>query len=170
MKTQERNNDWQALAEAIREELRECAWLLALLDKQQKAILARDARRLVELTDSIREQHALIHQCGEVRAELMLKVCQVQKLPDGSLLSDIAGSTPVVLQPLFEALVREGTSLRRRIRTLSERNHRILERSSEDTAELLELVRPGHVTRTYGPRGAMRTSSGLNGRMVHTAV
>jgi hypothetical protein len=45
-----RVQDWEALAEAVREELRECAWLLSLMDRQQKTILLRDREALVDVS------------------------------------------------------------------------------------------------------------------------
>ena len=170
MNIQGQNDSWQLLAEAIRDELRECAWLSSLLEKQQNAIIARDAALLAETSESILRQNEQIRQFRGKREALMFRACPMLHLPKTATLSEISKALPEVVQPLFQALIREGTSIRRRVRRRSQMNRRIAQRASACAAEMLELIRPRSVTRTYGPRGAMHTSSGLKGRMVHTTV
>jgi hypothetical protein len=170
MKTQGQNDNWQLLAEAIRDELRECAWLSSLLEKQQNAILVRDSTLLAETSDLILAQNEQILQSRKKREALMFRACLVMNLPKDSSLSDITAALPDVVRPLFEALVREGISIRRRINHRTEMNHRIARRASMCASEMLEIIRPGNVTRTYDPKGAMKTSTSLKGRMVHTTV
>ena len=170
MKTMGQNDTWRQLADAVRDELRECAWLLSLLDRQQKAILARDTAQLSEISDTILRQNEQIRRFRSTREAFMFRACLDLNLPEHSKFTTITGSMPEVLRPLFEALSHEGTSIRRRIRRRTEMNRRIARRAAMSASELLETVRPGSVTRTYGPKGAIHTSIGLKGRMVHTSV
>jgi flagellar biosynthesis/type III secretory pathway chaperone len=170
MKNLGQNDNWQPLADALRDELRECAWLLSLLDKQQKAILAREAPLVTEVSDAILAQNEQIRQFRSTREALMLRACLTFGLSNDTALAGVITVMPEVLRPLFEALIHEGLSLRRRIRRRTEMNHRIARRAASCASELLEIVRPQSVTRTYGPKGAMKTSMGLKGRMIHTAV
>lgn len=160
---------WQALAEALRDELRECAWLMSLLDRQQKAILARDAGSLVEANELILEQSGQVGAARDARLLLMTEACGGE-IPAGFSLKDLAPLMPGVVQPLFEALAREAVLLRKRIRRRVIQNHRMLERAAASTSELLDIARPGSVTRTYGRGGNRRISSGLSGSMIHTSV
>jgi flagellar biosynthesis/type III secretory pathway chaperone len=162
--------DWQALAEAIREELRECAWLLSLLDRQQKAIIRREIKALAEINESVKEQTNQVAQAREARIDLMVQAAENTVLLPGSALADLVPVMPEVVRPLFDALAKEAASLRKRIRRRTEQNHRLLERASTNVSGLLENVHPGSVTRTYGRKGNFHTSSGLRGSVVHTAV
>jgi flagellar biosynthesis/type III secretory pathway chaperone len=162
--------DWQALAEAIREELRECAWLLSLLDKQQKAIIRRDITALTEINESVTEQTMQAGQAREARIAIMVRAAENTVLLSSPSLSDLVEVMPEVARPLFEALAREAASLRKRINRRTEQNRRLLERAAASNSSLLEEMRPGSVTRTYGRKGTYRTSSGLRGSVVHTAV
>jgi flagellar biosynthesis/type III secretory pathway chaperone len=167
MNKQPNNQNWMVLAEAIREEVRECAWLSSLLDRQQKAILARDYDMLNEVNGSIKEQHSQVMQVREKRIAVL---SELTGSDEPRTLGELAGDMPEVAKPLFEALAREGVSIRKRIRRRTEQNHRILERATLKVGEMLEYMRPGSVTRTYSRHGGYHTSSGLKGRMVHTAV
>ena len=170
MKIKGQNDNWQQLADAIRDELRECAWLLSLLDRQQKAILSRDTSALAEISDSILAQNGKIRQFRANREALMSRACLDLKLSKDSTLPVIAAALQEVVRPLFDALIHEGTSIRRRIRRRTEMNRRIARRASICASEMLELIHPGSVIRTYDPKGAMHTSMGLKGSMVHTTV
>jgi flagellar biosynthesis/type III secretory pathway chaperone len=161
--------DWQALAESIREELRECAWLLSLLDRQQKAILRHEIEAFAEIDESMKEQSSRVSQARESRLALMAEARAYAGV-DGGSLADLIPAMPEASRPLFEALAREAVSLRRRIRRRMEQNHRLLERASANVGGMLEEVRPGSVVRTYGRKGGFHTSSGLRGSMVHTTV
>jgi hypothetical protein len=169
MANREQFTSWQALAESIREELRECAGLMSLLDRQQKAILARDPDVLVGVNESILEQSGQVRAAREDRVTLMASACG-GTIPDGFGLRDLAPLMPEVVRPLFEALAREAGTLRKRINHRTEQNHRLLERISGATLELLETASPGTVTRTYGRAGGRRLSSGFTGSMIKTSV
>ncbi len=160
---------WQDLAESIREELRECAWLMSLLDRQQEAILSRDPAALVAANESIQEQSGAVNAAREARLELM-RLVSGGTLPEGLTLRTLVPQMPEVVRPLFEALARESEALRRRIRHRTEQNHRLLERVSAGTLELIDTARPGSVTRTYGRAGGRRLSTGLTGSMIRTSV
>jgi hypothetical protein len=160
---------WQDLAESIREELRECAWLMSLLDRQQEAILSRDPAALVAANESLQEQSVAVGTAREARLELMRLVFGGM-LPEGLTLRTLVPQMPEVVRPLFEALAREAETLRRRIRHRTEQNHRLLERVSAGTLELIDTARPGSVTRTYGRAGGRHFSSGLTGSMIRTSV
>lgn len=162
--------DWQALAEAIREELRECAWLLSLLDKQQKAIIRREIKELAEINESVKEQTNQVAQAREARIGLMIQAAENTVLLPGSSLADLVQAMPEVARPLFDALAREAAALRKRIKHRTEQNHRMLVRASTNVSGMLEGVRPGSVTRTYGRKGNFHTSTSLRGSVVHTSV
>ncbi|MBN1404415.1 MAG: flagellar export chaperone FlgN [Opitutales bacterium] len=164
------SNHWQSLAEAIREELRECAWLLSLLDDQQKAILGRDNGALLKVNEAIEEQTHSLALCNRRRIDLMLAASRSQILVPGSTIMDLAPDMPQAMKPLFEALSLEAASLRERVNRRSRQNRRLLERASGVVNELLGVVRPGSITRTYGRKGRFQTYSSLKGSVVSTAV
>ena len=42
------HQEWEQLAEVLRREIQEYGWLLNLLEKQQKFILGRDRKKILE--------------------------------------------------------------------------------------------------------------------------
>ena len=138
---------WQALAEAVRDELRESAWLLSLLGEQQKAILDRDADAILRSNEAIEEQLGEVHSRHEVRLTLMTDASQSDRLLPGDSIMDLAPHMPAALLPLFDALAAESRTLRTRINRKNELNRRMLERASRTTSDLLGITRPGSVTR-----------------------
>jgi len=163
-------NNWQGLAEAIREELRECSWLLSLLDDQQRAILDRDTAALLSINESIVEQHHQVRVCRDARVGMMHEAGATLDMSQGASIMDLAPLMPAVLKPLFEALSGEARSLRERVRRRTVQNQRMMERASMVVSEMLNIIRPGSITRTYGRRGKYSTSTSLKGSVVHTAV
>jgi len=163
-------NDWQNLAEAVREELRECSWLLSLLDDQQKVILSRDTSALLSVNEAIEEQSNQVRVCYNKRVGLMIEASATKSLLPGSSIMDLAPDMPVVLKPLFEALTSEARSLRARINRRTSQNRRLLERASLVVSDMLNVIRPGSVTRTYGRKGRFQTYTSLKGSVVHTSV
>ncbi len=163
-------SEWQELAESIREELRECAWLLGLLDDQQKAILDRDSGTMLRVNEAIDEQTHQVAACKRRRVDLMLKASRSAALLPGSGIMDMAADMPPSMRPLFEALSGEAASLRERLDRRARQNRRLLERATNVVGELLGVVRPGSITRTYGRKGRFQTHTSLKGSVVHTSV
>jgi flagellar biosynthesis/type III secretory pathway chaperone len=161
---------WKTLAEAVRDELRESAWLLSLLDDQQKAILDRDADAILRTNDAIEEQLGEVQSRHQVRLALMREASAEGRLLAGDSIKDLIPFIPAALQPLFNALTQEAITLRERINRKNELNRRMLERAASTTSELLGILHPGSVTRTYGRRGTYNTRSGLSGSVMRTAV
>jgi len=165
-----RVQDWEALAEAVREELRECAWLLSLMDRQQKTILLRDREALVDVSAEIESQARQVEECRGGRLELMDTLTTGLGVARSYSLRELAAHVPATLRGLYLALADEAQALLTRIQRRSRQNQMLLARASEFTGQLLETLRPGSQLRTYNRRGALTTHSGLRGSVVRTAV
>jgi len=170
MNTTVQNKDWQALAEAVRGELRECSWLLTLLGEQQKAILNRDIDAVLRTNEAIAEQLGQIRIRRDARLGLLRRICGEPSLPATASIVEVAPGMPSAMEPLFSALHKESRSLRMRIRLRAGQNKRILERTSAAVSGMIGQMRPASVTRTYGRRGAYHTSTALRGSVMSTNV
>ena len=170
MNIQPRVHDWEILAEAVREELRECAWLLTLMDRQQKAILDRDATILVEVSAEVDSQSREMEQRRGRRLRLMASCNDALGLGRSYSLRVLAANVPDVQRALFLALADEAQSLVGRIERRTRQNQMLLARASEFAGQLLDALRPGSQLRTYNRRGSVTTHSGLRGSVVQTAV
>lgn len=170
MNTTDKVQDWEALAESIREELRECAWLLTLMDRQQKAILSREVEALNDLTAEIDGQARTVEDCRAVRLALMDGHTGALGISRTYSIRALALHVPLVLHPLFLALADEAQTLLTRIQRRARQNQMLLARASDFAGQLLDTLRPGSQVRTYTRRGMLTTHSGLRGSVVHTAV
>jgi flagellar biosynthesis/type III secretory pathway chaperone len=174
MKTLHNNSsipDWQSLAEALREELRECAWLLRLMEEQQKHLLSRDSAGILETNAQIDDQLALFEEKRRYRDSLQASWAIARSLPTPQNLSNLLPELPSVARPLFEALQREGEGLLEKIQRRGRQNHLILSRANDFAGLMLQTLRP-EVKRaaTYNQRGRFSRVKTLPGAVIRAAV
>lgn len=158
------------LIESMRGELRECAWLLTLMDSLQKAIIRRDAGAVAETTKEIEEQVAVVERSSSDRVRDLEAQSRVVGLSPKQSLKSLIPFAPPQLRPLFSALCEEAESLQERIERRVRQNSSLLSRSGAFASEMLEVLRPTSVIRTYNRSGIVGRSSSLSGSVIKTAV
>lgn len=152
-----RQEPWEPLADAFREELSECAHLLVLLEEQQSAMLER---RFVDV--------------GEHDSEISIQLQRLQLLRSnsqslyeefshgGDLARDrehweaFLGDLPQGARELFRALRQEMRQQFRRLQRLSQENIALLTSAREAYGELLRRVVPMNEQPAYDARGRSR--------------
>ena len=161
--------DWHALADAMREELRECAWMLSLLDSQQRYILDRNPESLFDVNASIEAQAKVIEGWQLERMADQSSICSACGA-QGSKFDSLWPHVPVAQRALFEALIYEARQLQQRIQRKTRQNHNLLVRAESFGGEILQSLSPVHGVRTYSSAGRIRKSASLRGSVVRTSV
>ena len=147
---------WEALVDALRDELVEYGGLLNLFEDQQKAILQRRPEVVLEVTTSIEEQLRTIEGLRSYREDLVRKSSRsVQTTPDG-LVQEVIGYFPEAVRSLVNALVDEVNNLLIRTKRRARQNQMLLVRSIEVSQAILRMLDPGVVTKTYSHKGQIR--------------
>lgn len=165
------NPDWQDLAEALREELKECAWLLHLMEDQQKGLLARNSASILETNQLIEEQLSIYEEKRNTRDHLMGNWARAHDLPKPESLAAIFPALPASARPLFQALKEEGETLLAKIQRRARQNHMILSRAGDFATSMLRTLRPEQVhTLTYNQRGRFARSHSTPGSVIRAAV
>ncbi len=153
----------------MREELRECAWLLSLLNSQQQAILSRSVDSLNEVSQSIEDQAVTVSSRAAQRTLLSEKMLtDLGHQGDGP--ESLIRLAPPSMQALFVALQEEGSSLREKLQRRSRQNERLLKRAQALGKELLENFEPSGERRSYTRSGNLKKPSALSGSVIRTSV
>lgn len=160
----------ELLIELLRAELEEYGGLLALLEDQQAAIVARSPDRVLEINTEINDQMRMILVRRETREEFVVKLADKLKQPANSRVRDLLRFFRQPIQPLFEALIDEINNLVTRARRRAQQNQMLLARSIEVMQEVLHKLNPEMMHKVYGANGrslfgARQTGSRL---VVHT--
>jgi flagellar biosynthesis/type III secretory pathway chaperone len=141
------------LIEALRDELQNYGEMLALLDRQQAYLIARDACEVFQSISLIKAQGATILQCREHRELTRQTVAEeLRQAPDTGF-AKLIPLMPPDYQPLLKALVDENNELLMRVRRRARQNHLMLRRSVELMQELLNTLLPSHHGSIYNGHG-----------------
>ena len=151
--------DWQLLVDALRKEVEEYGGLLNLFDRQQSALLRRDADTVLATVGAIEQQIKTIDQCRNARESVMRLYCQRLGLAADLPLRGLLEYFPAPVQPLVDALIGEVNSLIMRSKRRAQQNQMLLARSIEVTQQILQRLNPSGVTKTYTAKG--RVSVGI---------
>jgi len=150
------------LVGALRQELEQYGEMLALLERQQQQIGARNADEVYESINPIKLQGTAIQQArshrDECRAEMAQSLNQAKELPFAQLIPLL----PADCRPLLGALVQENNELLLRVRQRARQNHLRLSRSIELMQNLINSLFPSRETRVYNGQGSMKSR-----RMIH---
>jgi len=163
--------EWEALAQSLRDEIQEYAWMLQLTCNLQKGILERNSEVIIELNDELSRQVSVTSEKKEVREELQNSMALNSGLESKNGLSDLIPLLPETCRSLFRALQKEANELVDRLRRKVKQNERILERACDMSADLISLLRPEVArVKTYNRRGYAAGSAALPGSVIQTAV
>jgi flagellar biosynthesis/type III secretory pathway chaperone len=147
------------LIDTLREELQNYGEMLALLDRQQEYLVARDVSEVFQSISLIKAQGAAIQQSRALREAgrrvVALDACQ---MPEASF-AVLIPLLPADYQPLLKALVDENNELLLRVRRRARQNHLMLRRSVELMQELLNTLLPSRQSSVYDGTGSRQASS-----------
>jgi flagellar biosynthesis/type III secretory pathway chaperone len=153
------NEDWQNLADLLREELEEYGALLGLFDEQQAAIIAGESAAVLASARALEEKARFVQGLRLRRENRVGEIAFSMGRDPRSTLTSILGGFPPEVRPLLDALVREINRLVHRTRRRAGQNHLLLSRAVEIRQQILQTLRPGAFSKTYSPRGRVTLSS-----------
>ena len=147
---------WEAVVEALRDELQEYGGLLNLFEDQQAAILQRRPEVVLEVTASIEEQLKTINELRNHREELVRKSSRTVQTTSDGLVREVISYFPEAVRSLANALVDEVNNLLIRTKRRARQNQMLLVRSIEVSQAILRMLDPGIVSTTYSRKGKLR--------------
>lgn len=147
---------WEAVVEALRDELQEYGGLLNLFEDQQAAILQRRPEVVLEVTASIEEQLKTISERRNYREELVRKSSRTVQTTSDGLVREVISYFPEAVRSLANALVDEVNNLLIRTKRRARQNQMLLVRSIEVSQAILRMLDPGVVSTTYSRKGKLR--------------
>jgi flagellar biosynthesis/type III secretory pathway chaperone len=157
------------LIDALREELQNYGEMLALLDRQQAYLIARDASEVFQSISLIKAQGAAIQHSRASREESRRVVAVDAQLAPETGFNDLIPLLPADYQPLLQALVAENNELLMRVRRRARQNHLMLRRSVELMQELLNSLMPTRQNSIYDGTGS-RPAYAPAARQLYEAV
>jgi flagellar biosynthesis/type III secretory pathway chaperone len=155
----------QLLIDALREELQNYGEMLALLDHQQKCLVARAAGEVFQSISLIKAQGSAILQARSRREECRRLVAEDFQRPQDTSFASLIPILPADYQPLFQALVEENNELLTRVRRRARQNHLMLRRSVEMMQELLNTLLPARRASVYDGTGSCQAAPAMPRRL-----
>lgn len=157
----------EQIIDALRSEIEEYGALLNRFDEQQNAILGRDPQGVLAADESINAQLTTTRERRKRREALVAELATLGVLSPGSSLREVMPLFREPMRPLVQALISEVNRLISLARRRARQNQMLLARTIEVTQELVALLNPGVVTRTYSPQGRMKIkASAGSGRLL----
>jgi flagellar biosynthesis/type III secretory pathway chaperone len=147
------------LIDALRDELQNYGEMLALLDRQQAYLIARDASEVFQSISLIQAQGAAILQSRARREECRRVVGLDMRQAPETIFAELIPLLPADYQPLLRALVDENNELLMRVRRRARQNHLMLRRSVELMQELLNTLLPSRQGSLYDDTGSRPASA-----------
>jgi flagellar biosynthesis/type III secretory pathway chaperone len=142
------------LVGALRKELEQYGEMLALLELQQKKIVARCADEVYQSIAPIKAQAACIQQARAHRQECSGALAQSLGRAKETTFAELVPLLPAECRPLIVALVEENNELLVRVRQRVRQNHLRLARSIELMQGLINSLFPSREPRVYNGRGS----------------
>ena len=150
----------EKLVTALREELETYGGILAALDNQQDAVMARAADALMDTVHQIHGQMGEVEQARARREVTRHSAALAFGLREDSTFREIIPALPHHYQGLVTALVDENNELLVRVQQRTRQNHLLLRRSVDLMQSFLSSLFPRQETQVYDQRG------GLPGRVI----
>jgi flagellar biosynthesis/type III secretory pathway chaperone len=141
---------------AMRSEIQEHGALLTLFDEQQRAILGRDAARVMALVEAVQKQVDAVQNARARREALMAQAVARARIARDTPLMEIMKRFSPAVQPLMQALVEELMRISDQVRRKANQNQILLARSIEVIRDLLEELSPRGVAKVYENDGRVK--------------
>jgi len=147
------NITWELLAERLRNEVQDYGALLHLFEEQQTCVFERDAERLLQLVEAIKDATETAEATRHEREQCVSAFAiECSQAPNATLRALLPHLEPQV-RPLIEALIAEVNRLIHRVRHIARQNHLLLSRTIELQQGVIRQICPGAFTETYSARG-----------------
>jgi len=157
------------LIDALRDELQNYGEMLALLDRQQAHLIAREASEVFQSISLVKAQGTAILQSRVRREENRRAVALDFHQAPATTFAELIPILPSDYQPLLRALVDENNELLMRVRRRARQNHLMLRRSVELMQDLLNTLLPSRQSSVYDVTGC-RPVSNTAPRRIYEAV
>jgi flagellar biosynthesis/type III secretory pathway chaperone len=141
------------LIEALREELTQYGEMLALLDHQQKWVMERNTRDVLQNVADLNTQTMVIAAARSRRELRQRDLARGFNLPDAASFAVMVPLLPADYRPLVEALVQENNELLVRVQQRVRQNHLLLSHAVELMQQLINSIFPGAGPKTYDVSG-----------------
>ena len=152
-------NNWEFIADCLRQELADYGGLLHLFEAQQRSLFDRDPESVLHLGIEIEGQARLLSECRTRREQAVADYALAHSRPANSSLRALLPDIEPAARPLIEALINEVNALLHRVRRTSRHNHTLLSRAVEVHQETLQQLRPNAFTKTYSPAGRLSVAT-----------
>ena len=139
---------------ALRDELQQYGGLLALLDRQQTLVIARESDELFQSVSDIQSQARVVQQTRAEREGRQRALARGLAVAEDSAFAALIALLPPDYQPLVEALVHENNDLMRRVQKRARQNHLLLSRSLELMQRFMGMLFPAREVHVYNDHGA----------------
>lgn len=161
--------EFDALINALRDELNQYGEMLALLDQQQHEVVDRSTAEMTETVAAVNRQRDVIRSAREIRGELTSRLAEVLGLPGDAELAGLKRALPDSHGILLGALVEENNELLTRVRQRARQNHLLLTRSLELMQQVIGSLFPQVRNGTYAGSG-MKQGSPVPTQALYEAV
>lgn len=163
-------NQYEVLADRLRDEMQEYGALYNLLKEQQTSLLARDSEGIVLSNTKINEHLKSAERYRNARKGTVAELMDALSLDPQSALSELITFAPKALKPMFEALIREVNTLLERVRKIFDQNNLIILHTNEFIEGILQELDPDCPTKTYTSEGSLKVRRGYAGQCVQVSA
>ena len=143
----------ETLVSALREELQQYGEMLALLERQQAAVIQRAPHEVFQSISVIKSQGQAMQQARDHREECRRAVAGAFARPAEIGFAELTPALPADYQPLVKALVEENNQLIARVRQRARQNQMLLSRSVELMQGVLNALFPTRQPAVYNGHG-----------------
>jgi len=147
------------LIEALRQELQEYGEMLALLNRQQAAVVERAADDVLQSVTFINEQLPRIQAARQQRESCQNELAQALGRAGEGAFSKLVPLLPEKFRAALEILVRENNQLLLRIQNRTRQNHLLLTRSLQLMQEFMQALMPPSGPTTYNGEGQVQPAA-----------
>lgn len=148
------------LADILRVELAAYGGLLSVFERQQAALMKRDAQAVAEYSLAIERIALETSRSREARELHLASLARSHRRPVTASLAALLDLFPADQRQLLDALIGEINRLLHLVRRRARQNHAILMRAVELRRELISALRPDALPRTYAPGGRAHSGGG----------
>lgn len=134
-------NNYESLANLLRDEIVAYGQLLQLLEDQRSALIQQDEGAILALNDEVNHHTVWIKQLNQARKRMVAEL-HVEGESSILLLIETIESAP---QEMFKELIREINRLIRESQSQLVRNQMLYRRALDISRETLRVLRPGSV-------------------------
>lgn len=137
------NENWDALAGKLRNEIEAYGRLFELLEEQRAQFLKKDLNGLTEINETMTDQTSVLHGLKQEREELVRDIWErSSEKRETPTVKELLKHSPHQSWPMFEELLGEVNRLIQQSQLQLEKNQMLLRRSWEIGQKFLKMLVP----------------------------